>query len=71
MEVGTINRKIILEKNGQQITLDDIDPKAPISRVLRFHSGEHPELTNAKILGPTEEGEELVYNIKTNFDTLG
>lgn len=71
MEKKIISRKFIYDQSGDQIELPDPGADMDVKAVLRFYSGQYPELTNAKATGPVFEDDKHVYNISTEVGTKG
>jgi len=53
------------------ITIDDPNPNFSIKEVQEFYSGKYPELINASIPSPIYEGEQAIYEFKTNLGKKG
>lgn len=65
-----LKRVFKFKKNGKEIELADINPQISPEEVLKFHSGQYPELTTAKI--KTEyEGSNIIVNVSTEVGTKG
>ena len=47
------------------------DPGRSPEEVMRFYSGQYPELTTASVHGPKIEKDKQVYEFKTTFGTKG
>lgn len=71
LESVPLKRIFKYEKDGEVITLEDINPLWPEQEIIKFYCSEYPELTNAKIEKPEDEGMNRVYNITTTVGTKG
>lgn len=71
LEVTNLTRQFILKKGGKDIDLADPNGDLSPQEVMKFYSGQYPELTNATIEGPRVEGKKAVYTYKTTVGTKG
>lgn len=75
LQVKTAKRKFIIadddNKKGKGTDLKDPHPSMSIQEVINHYSGEHPELVNASIEGPTIEGDTAVYTFTTVLGDKG
>lgn len=71
LEVTHLKRKFTISKDGK--TIDLADPNADMSpaEVMKFYSGNHPELTNAIVDGPTVKNDQAIYNFTVKAGKLG
>ncbi len=53
------------------VILPDPDPGRSPEEVMRFYSGQYPELTTASVHGPKIEKDRQVYEFKTTMGTKG
>lgn len=67
MQVTTMKRVFVT--NGTR--MPDPDPAMSASQVKDFYAGMYPDLLNAEISTPVEEGDELVYTFKRTTGTKG
>lgn len=65
-----IVRAFLFDKDGEEIKLVDFNPQSTPEEIVKFYSGQYPELTNAKI-SPEFEGNNVTFNISTNVGTKG
>jgi PRTRC genetic system protein C len=71
LESQTLKRVFKFTHKGKEIELEDFNPAATPEDVLKFYSGQYPELTNASIEKPEFEGADMVFNITTTVGTKG
>lgn len=71
LQASRITRKFIYEKDGNKIILPDFNANATPEQIVKFYSGQYPELTNASIEAPEWEGETMTFNIGTTVGTKG
>lgn len=71
LQVTTLTREFKFKKDGTTVTLPDPNPEFTTDEVLRFYSGQYPELTTATMDGPKVEGNSAVYSVKTTVGTKG
>lgn len=69
--VQKLKREFKFKKDGTTVTLPDPNPAFTTDEVLRFYSGQYPELTTATLDGPKVEGNSAVYSVKTTVGTKG
>lgn len=65
-----VTRKFVYERDGVKIELPDFNPGAPAETVIKFYSGQYPELTNASIR-PEHKDNEILYVVETQIGTKG
>lgn len=70
LESTPLKREFKFEKSGKVIDLDDINPNLPAEEIIKFHSGNYPELTTAT-LEHEFKGHSSVYTAKTKIGTKG
>lgn len=68
---STLVRRFAYKKNGKEIILDDFNPLLSPEEILKFHSGQYPELTTASIEEPEIKGNDMTFNITTKVGTKG
>jgi len=71
LESQPLKRVFKYEHKGKQIELEDFNPLAPPEDIIKFYSGQYPELTNASVEKPEFEGANMVFNITTTVGTKG
>ena len=71
LEVQKLKREFHFKKDGNTVKLPDPNPEFSTDEVLRFYSGQYPELTTATLDGPKIEGKAAVYSVKTTVGTKG
>ena len=64
-------RRFTFTHKGQPLQLPDISPVLSPEAVLNFYAATYPELTNAKITGPTLSGDEVSYSFDLVLGTKG
>lgn len=64
MIVNEVKRQIILERDGDDITLPDVNPKWSIEEVMDYYSGQYPEMTTGKY-EVDNKGEKVIYRISS------
>lgn len=65
-----LTRTFLYDKDGEEIKLVDFNPQSTPEEIVKFYSGQYPELTNAKI-SPEFEGNNVTFNISTSVGTKG
>ena len=71
-EIKPIVRRFILEKDKEEIVLDDINPNLPIKDIIELYSIRYPELINASMENKgVNDNDEIVYIFKTIAGTKG
>ena len=60
-----LERKFNYTVKGQNVTLNDPDPKMSPEAVMNFYSNTYPELISAKITGPEIKNDALIYSFGT------
>ncbi len=71
LEVTNLKRQFKFKKDGTTVTLPDPNPDFSTDEVLRFYSGQYPELTTATLDAPKVEGKSAVYSVRTTVGTKG
>jgi len=72
LEVTNLEREFKLQKpDGKFIPLSDPNPDLSPAEVVKFHSSDHPELTNGIVEGPVVVNDKAVFTIKTKAGKLG
>lgn len=59
------------KKENDKIKLPDPSASMEPVKVMRFYSGQYPELTTAQIDGPVMDGDKAVYTFKTIIGEKG
>lgn len=59
------------EEEDDDKSLPDPNPAFSAEEVMEFYAGLHPELTTARIIGPTVEDGKAVFNFVTNYGVKG
>ncbi len=73
LQVTNLQRKFTIKKDGKNKDIELTDPNADMTpeEVMKFYSGNYPELTNAVVEGPKIEGNKASYIISTKAGKLG
>lgn len=71
IDVKHLKREFKFKKNGVLVTLPDPNPQFSVEEVLRFYSGQYPELTTATLDGPNVDNNAAVYTVRTTVGTKG
>lgn len=73
LQVTNLTRLFTLKKDGKGKDIELSDPNGSMSpeEVMKFYSGNYPELTNATLSGPKVEGGKAIYSFKTVVGTKG
>lgn len=71
LESEEMTREFVYTKNGKKIPLADFNPNASPEEIIKFYSGQYPELTNAKIDTPEFEGSKVKFSVNTTVGTKG
>jgi PRTRC genetic system protein C len=71
LEVSNLTRTFSFTKNGKEISLPDPNPEFSVAEVMKFYSGQYPELTNGFIEGPKVKNDKAVYSMTTKAGKLG
>ena len=66
-----LERVFIFKDKEKEIRLTDPEPQWSTQAVLNFYSNTYPELTTAKISGPTINDDALQYRFETVIGTKG
>ena len=59
------------EEDDDDKYLPDPNPTFSAEEVMEFYAGQHPELTTARIVGPTVEEGKVVFDFVTNYGVKG
>lgn len=71
VQVSAPKRVFKFDKNGDTVTLPDPNPDFTAEEVLRFYSGQYPELTTAALTGPEIKDGKAVYSVEESVGTKG
>jgi PRTRC genetic system protein C len=71
LDTQPLKRKFIFKQKGKDVELDDFNPNASPEEIVKFYSGQYPELTSASVDQPKYVGNNTVFNITTSPGTLG
>ena len=66
-----LKRKFVFKNKGKEIELEDFNPNASPEEIVKFYSGQYPELTSATVDEPKYVGNSTVFNISSSPGTLG
>ncbi len=66
-----LTRLFKIKKGAAVIDLPDPNPSLTPEDVIRFYSGQYPELTNCTVNGPKTEGGFMLYEFSTTVGTKG
>ncbi|RLJ75165.1 PRTRC system protein C [Pedobacter alluvionis] len=66
-----LERVFILKDKGQDITLNDPEPKWSAEAVLNFYANTYPILTTAKISAPKINNDKVEYQFESVMGTKG
>jgi len=66
-----LKRVFLLKNNGQDVILDDPQPKWSPEAVQNFHSHNYPMLTTAKVSGPVIKDDTVQYVFESIMGTKG
>lgn len=71
-QIKPIPRVFILQKDKEEIVLEDVNPNLPVKDIIELYSIRYPELINAvREDKGVNENDELVYYFKTIAGTKG
>lgn len=62
---------IAAKRESDNITLTDPNPSMDPIEVMRFYSGQHPELTSSSVDGPVMKDGKAVYSFQTIIGEKG
>lgn len=73
IKIANAQRLFILKrkKDSDNVILFDPNPKMDPIDVMKFYSGEHPELTSSTVTGPVMKEEKAVYSFETIIGEKG
>jgi PRTRC genetic system protein C len=71
LQVTNLERVFTFEKDKKEVKLADPNPEMSAEEVMKFYSGQYPELTNALVEGPKPQGDKAVYKMTTKAGKLG
>jgi len=71
IEVTKLKRVFEFKKDGKTITLPDPNPAFSAIEVMKFYSGQYPEITNGFAKGPVVINDKAVFSISTEAGRLG
>lgn len=71
MLVTNLTRKFILKDKGQNIILNDPEPRWSTEAVLNHYSSMHPILTTAKVSAPRIVDDAIEYVFESVMGTKG
>jgi len=66
-----LERVFILNDKGQEIRLNDPEPRWSVQAVLNFYSNTYPILTTAKISAPAIRDDTVLYCFESVIGTKG
>lgn len=66
-----LKRKFVFKSKGKDIELDDFNPNASPEEIVKFYSGQYPELTSASLEETKYVGNTTVFNISSSPGILG
>ena len=66
-----LERVFILKDNGQEIRLNDPEPKWSVEAVMNFYANMYPILTTAKASGPQIKDDAVEYKFESVMGTKG
>lgn len=66
-----LERIFILKDNGQEIRLNDPEPKWSVEAVLNFYANTYPILTTAKVSAPQIIYDTVQYQFESVMGTKG
>lgn len=71
LQVKINERKFIFVKGDEDVELPDPGPHMSANDVRKFYAAKHPELTNAKIEGPTMVEDKAEYKFSGQIGEKG
>ena len=72
LTANTMKKTLLTRKfKFGEIMLEDPNPAFTPERVISFYAAHYPAMTTSKISGPTQTGDNLVFDISTNIGTKG
>ncbi|SUX48828.1 PRTRC system protein C [Chryseobacterium indoltheticum] len=66
-----LERVFILKDNGQEIRLNDPEPKWKVESVMNFYANMYPILTTAKVSAPQIKDDAIEYKFESVMGTKG
>jgi PRTRC genetic system protein C len=69
--VTKLPRLFLFEDKGQQVKLNDPEPKFSLQAVQNFYANTYPILNTATIEGPNFDDDYATYKFKTTIGTKG
>ncbi|MCQ4139544.1 PRTRC system protein C [Chryseobacterium sp. EO14] len=66
-----LERIFILKDNGQEIRLNDPEPKWSVEAVMNFYANTYPILTTAKVSEPQIKDDNIEYRFESVMGTKG
>lgn len=66
-----LERVFIIKDKGQEIRLNDPEPRWSAEAVLNFYAGNYPILTTAKISAPVIKDDAVEYRFESTMGTKG
>ncbi|WP_426474831.1 PRTRC system protein C [Chryseobacterium balustinum] len=66
-----LKRVFILKDNGQEIKLNDPEPKWSVESVMNFYANTYPILTTAKVSAPQIKDDVIQYKFESVMGTKG
>ena len=66
-----LKRVFILKDNGQEIQLNDPEPKWGVESVMNFYANTYPILTTAKVSAPQIKDDMIQYKFESVMGTKG
>lgn len=66
-----LERVFILKDKGQQIQLNDPEPKWSVDAVMHFYANTYPILTTAKVSEPCIKDDTIQYHFESVMGTKG
>ena len=73
LRINSVNRIFIIEAENKKdnITLADPNSKMEPRDVMKFQSGQYPELTSASVVGPKMRDGKAIYTFNTQIGEKG
>lgn len=66
-----LERVFLLKDNGQEIKLNDPEPKWSVESVMNFYANTYPILTTAKVSTPQIKDDTIQYKFESVMGTKG
>lgn len=67
----TLERVFILNENGQDIKLNDPEPRWSVESVINFYANMYPILTTSKVSAPQIKDDAVEYRFESVMGTKG